>query len=117
MELDQKTSAALFERIVTPHLPAAWNLARWLVRDPHDAEDVLQETCVRALKAIGDYRGGEAKSWLLAIVRNLCHDCLRRNRSGRMTLAQDEQFEQIESESVSPLQQLEKRSEAQQLRR
>jgi RNA polymerase sigma-70 factor (ECF subfamily) len=117
MELDPKTSAALFERIVTPHLPAAWNLARWLVRDPHDAEDVLQETCVRALRGLDGYRGGEAKSWLLTIVRNLCHDCLRRNRSGRMTLVQDEQIEQMESGSMSPLQQLEKSSDAQQLRR
>ena len=117
MESDPKIKAALYERVVTPHLPAAWNLARWLVRDPHDSEDILQEACMRAFRSLGDYRGGEAKSWLLAIVRNLCHDCIRRKRSGRMTLAQDEQFEQIESETVSPLQQVEKTSDAQHLRR
>jgi RNA polymerase sigma-70 factor (ECF subfamily) len=115
--LDQNVKAALFERIVTPHLPAAWNLARWLVRDAHDAEDVLQETCLRAFRALEDYRGGEAKSWLLAIVRNLCHDCIRRHRSGKAISVEPEQLETIESESMPPLEQLEKSSDAQHLRR
>ena len=81
MELDQKSKAALYERTVTPHLPAAWNLARWLVRDPHDAEYILQETCMRAFRSLDDYRGGEAKSWLLAIVRNTSYNWLQQNRS------------------------------------
>src|SRR5438445_10752481 len=116
MELDDRAKAALFERIVIPHAPAAWNLARWLVRDPHDAEDILQEANLRAFRSLDNYRGGEPRSWFLAIVRNLCHDRIRQNRAGRMTVALDEQAELVESESMPPLEQLEQNADAQQLR-
>ena len=53
-----------------PHLGAAYNLARWLVRDAHDAQDVVQDAMVRALRHFGGFRGGDARPWLLAIVRN-----------------------------------------------
>src|SRR3954470_6797542 len=117
MEVDQKVRTALFERIVTPHLPAAWNLARWLLRGAHDAEDVLQEACLRSFRALDDYRGGEAKSWFLSIVRNLCHDCIRQNRTRRTEPAPEEQFDQIASSSMQPLEHLEKSSDAAELRR
>lgn len=69
-----------FEREVLPHLDAAYNLARWLTRDPNDAEDVVQDACVRALRYIGTLRGGGAKAWLLTIVRNAFYDWVGRNR-------------------------------------
>ncbi len=116
MDLDDPSKAARFEQIVTPHVPAAWNLARWLVRDPNDAEDVLQEAHLRAFRFLDSYRGGDAKSWLLSIVRNLCHDLIRKNQTKRMTVALDEQAEMIESESTSPLERLERSADAQQLR-
>src|SRR5215467_11413538 len=50
-----------FEEIVLPHLHAAYNLARWLVRDPQNAEDVVQEACLRAVKFFGGYRGGDGR--------------------------------------------------------
>ena len=69
-----------FEREVMPHLDAAYNLARWLTRDPHDAEDVVQDACVRALRYVASLRGGGGKAWLLTIVRNAFYDWVSRNR-------------------------------------
>lgn len=61
-----------FEQLVLPHLDAAHNLARWLTRSTSEAEDVVQEAVLRAFRAFDGFRGGDAKPWLLAIVRN-CH--------------------------------------------
>ena len=69
-----------FEELVLPHLDAAHNLARWLTRDPDDAEDVAQEACLRALKYIGALHGNDARAWFLTIVRHAFYDWCRRNR-------------------------------------
>lgn len=69
-----------FEQVVLPHLDSAFNLARWLLRSPADAEDVVQESCVRALRFIGGFHGGDARAWLLKIVRNTCYSWVRKNR-------------------------------------
>ena len=69
------------ERALVPHLDAAYNLARWLVGAPADADDVAQEACLRAVKFFDGFRGGDARGWLLAIVRNTCYDWLRKNRN------------------------------------
>jgi RNA polymerase sigma-70 factor, ECF subfamily len=74
------TEPSRFEALLLPHLDAAYNLARWLTRDPHDAEDVVQEACVRALRYLGSLRDGEARAWFLTIVRHACYDWLGRNR-------------------------------------
>jgi RNA polymerase sigma-70 factor (ECF subfamily) len=63
------------------HLDAAYNLARWLMRDAHDAEDVVQEAYMRAYKRFLTFRGGDGRAWLLAIVRNCAYDMLRSNGS------------------------------------
>jgi RNA polymerase sigma factor (sigma-70 family) len=65
------------------HLDAAYNLARWLTRDAHDAEDIVQEAYMRAYKRFSTFRGGDGRAWLLAIVRNCAYDLLRSN--GTMT--------------------------------
>ena len=62
-----------FEECVLPHLDAAYNLARWLTRSPADAEDVVQEACLRALRFFDGFRGGDSRAWLLKIVRNTCY--------------------------------------------
>src|SRR5579875_1869359 len=74
-----------FESLVLPHLDAAYNLARWLVRDPVLAEDVVQDAMLRALTYFGKYRGGNARAWVLRIVRNTAYDRLAEHqaRTGR----------------------------------
>ena len=70
----------VFEETVVPHLDAAYNLARWLTRNDRDAEDVVQEAFLRALRHFHSFKGGDARPWLLAIVRNTCYTWLRQNR-------------------------------------
>jgi RNA polymerase sigma-70 factor (ECF subfamily) len=69
-----------FDVQVLPHLGAAYNLARWLVRDGHDAEDVVQDAMLRALRHVDGLRGADGRAWLLAIVRNAAWAWLRARR-------------------------------------
>ena len=69
---------ARFERLVLPHLDAAFNLARWLLRDRTEAEDAAQESMLRALRFFRGYHGGDARAWLLQIVRNTCYTRLQK---------------------------------------
>ena len=69
-----------FEREVLPHLDAAYNLARWLMRNEQDAQDVAQEAYLRAFRFFSGFRGGDARAWLLKIVRNTCYTKLNANR-------------------------------------
>jgi len=69
-----------FEAAALPHLPAAYNLARWLLRDDRQAEDAVQEAYLRAFRFYDDLRGDAARPWLLGIVRNACYDWMRQHR-------------------------------------
>lgn len=69
-----------FEQLVLPHLDAAFNLARWLLRSRADAEDIAQEALLRAYRFFRGYHGGDARAWLLQIVRNTCYTWLEKNR-------------------------------------
>src|SRR4029077_11530088 len=69
-----------FEDLVLPHLDAGYNLARWLTRDVNDAEDVVQDACMRALKYARTLRDGDARAWFLTIVRHAFYDWCARNR-------------------------------------
>jgi RNA polymerase sigma-70 factor (ECF subfamily) len=69
-----------FERVVTPHLSRAYNLARLLVGNTADAEDLVQEASLRAFRALEGYHGGDTRTWLLVIVRNACYSFLGRQR-------------------------------------
>ena len=69
-EIDQRGKLKVFEEVILPHLNAAYNLARWLTRNEQDAQDVVQESYLRAFRFFDGYRGGDGKSWLLAVVRN-----------------------------------------------
>jgi len=73
------------------HLDAAYNLARWLASDERDAEDVVQEACLRAFRFFNSYHGGNARAWLLAIVRNTYYTWLEKNRSQALNVAFDEE--------------------------
>ena len=66
-----------FEALMLPHLDAAHNLAKWLLGNEQDAQDVVQEAYLRALRFFGSFRGGDGKAWILAIVRNACFDWLK----------------------------------------
>ncbi|MBI3507971.1 MAG: sigma-70 family RNA polymerase sigma factor [Proteobacteria bacterium] len=69
-----------FEQTMLPHLDAAYSYARWIVRNPHDAQDVVQEAYLRALRYFDGFSGSSGKGWLLGIVRNAAFDWLHRNR-------------------------------------
>jgi len=80
-----------FEAQALPHFDAAYNLARWLSHSPADAEDIVQDAMLRAFRAFDGFRGGDAKPWLLAIVRN----CWRSSgaaarRRGYVTLPEED---------------------------
>jgi RNA polymerase sigma-70 factor, ECF subfamily len=87
-----------FELGVLPHLDAAYNLARWLVRNPHDAEDVVQEACLRAVRFFGGYQEGNARAWLLQIVRNTAYTFLEKKRFGELTEEFDEAIHATETD-------------------
>ena len=75
-----------FNECVLPYLDAAYNLARYLIRDPHEAEDAVQEAFLRAIRHFAGFRGVDGRTWLLSIVRNTCFTQLRRRRSGAQTV-------------------------------
>jgi len=100
--LQPHNSRARFEQVVLPHLSAAYNLARWLTRNDHDAEDVVQEAYVRAWKFFGSFHGGESRAWLLTIVRHTCYTWLQHNRAHDLTTVFDEEIHSVASASANP---------------
>ena len=95
------TKVRIFELTMWPHMRAAYNLARWLVRNDHDAEDVVQESFLKAYKAQESFRGSEAKTWMLSIVRNTAMDFLRRYKSS-VTTTLDEPGYEPQDDSPDP---------------
>src|ERR1700675_562372 len=83
---------ARFEHLVLPHLDAAFTLSRWLMRGRADAEDVAQEAMMRAWRFFRGFHGGDARAWLLQIVRNTCYTWLEKNRSVDLTTEFDEEL-------------------------
>lgn len=81
-----------FEQLMLPHLDAAFNLARWLLRGRSDAEDVAQEAMLRAFRFFRGFHGGDARAWLLQIVRNTCYTWLEKNRPLELTTEFDEEL-------------------------
>lgn len=89
----EPSELARFEAAVLPHLDAAYTLARYLTRNASDAEDVVQDACLRALKYFDGFRGDQgagARAWLLAIVRNTAYSARRRQRADALTTEFDE---------------------------
>ena len=107
-----------------PHLDAAFNLARWLVGNDHDAQDLAQESCVRALKYFASFHGTDARAWLLTIVRNTSYTWLRQHRMKELTMPmEDDYFDSASATddatglaSLSPEAQLSQQADADQLR-
>ena len=91
---------ATFDTVVLPHLDAGYRLARWLMRNDHDAEDAVQEASLRALRYFRTFTGGNGRAWFLRIVRNTCHDW--RGRRQQMTDPFDEERHSDASTVISP---------------
>ena len=91
-----------FEEAVLPHLDAAYNLARWLTRNEHDAQDVVQEAYLRAFRFFSGFHGANSRAWLLTIVRNTCFTWLRHNRSPELSADFDEAVRAKESDEPDP---------------
>jgi RNA polymerase sigma-70 factor (ECF subfamily) len=102
-----------FDSLILPHLDAAYLLARWLTRNDADASDVVQEAFLRALRYFDNYRDGDAKSWLLKIVRHTCYSWLARNRPADVvSLEAEAEFgDTVVTPSIDPETQLETRSD------
>jgi RNA polymerase sigma factor (sigma-70 family) len=100
--LAKQDTLASFEHAVLPHLDAAYNLARWLTRNDTDAEDVVQESYLRAFRFFGGFRGEDGRAWLLGIVRNTSYTWMQRNRSPELNLPLDDEAYEAESNGLSP---------------
>ncbi len=103
--MDKKLSeeqAIQFNALVLPHLNAAYNLARWLTRSDHDAQDVVQAAFLRALKFFDGFQGGNAKAWLLTIVRNTFYSSLRDNQHDQENVDFDETMHSTNDHSSFP---------------
>jgi RNA polymerase sigma factor (sigma-70 family) len=90
-----------FEALILPYLDAAHNLARWLLRNEQDAQDVVQEAFLRAFKSFGGFRGSNGAAWLLTIVRNTAYTLLKKNSSVDLTTEFDEEIHAADYESSS----------------
>src|SRR5437899_2034882 len=105
-----------FEAVMLPHLDAAHNLARWLLRNEQDAQDVVQEAFLRAFKSFGGFHGSNGRAWLLTIVRNTSYTLLKKNRVADLTTPFDEEIHVAGHESVSPATILEQSEDAEIIR-
>src|SRR5260370_32169142 len=99
--VDERERLALFEKTVLPHLDAAYNLARWLAGNDHDAQDVAQEGSLRAFRFFASFRGENARAWLLSIVRNTFYTWLRKNRPPEKTVEINDETLEIEDSSAN----------------
>jgi RNA polymerase sigma factor (sigma-70 family) len=100
---------ARFERILLPHLGAAYNLARWLTGNDHDAEDAVQESYLRAVKFFGGFHGTDGRSWLLAIVRNACYTQLDRKKTQGTLAVFDEALHSVTANFQGPAEDLQRK--------
>jgi len=92
-----------FEQLVLPHLDSAANLARWLLRNRADSDDVVQEAMMRAYRFFERFHGGDARAWLLRIVRNTCYTWLEKNRPSELSTEFNEEVHQPPSATPETL--------------
>jgi RNA polymerase sigma-70 factor (ECF subfamily) len=100
--VEEKDKTARFEQTVLPYMDAAYNLARWLTRNEHDAQDMVQEAYLRAFKFFHAFRGVDGRAWLLTIVRNTCYTWLHQNRAHEITTMFDEEIHCVDSDTSNP---------------
>ena len=112
----QEQELASFEEAMLPHMDAAHNLARWLLRNEQDAQDVVQEAYLRAFKSFGGFHGSNGRAWLLTIVRNTSYTLLKKNHAVDLTTTFDEEIHAAGHESASPAALLEHSEDAELIR-
>jgi RNA polymerase sigma factor (sigma-70 family) len=100
--LSDQNKVVRFEEIALPHLAAAYNLARWLVHNEHDAEDLVQEAFLRAFKSFSGYYGGNSRAWVLTIVRNTCYTWLQQNRILRLAEPIEDNLDEVALDFADP---------------
>jgi RNA polymerase sigma-70 factor, ECF subfamily len=113
----ERTGLVSFEETMLPHLDAAHNLARWLLRNEQDAQDVVQEAYLRAFKSFGGFHGSNGRAWLLTIVRNTSYTLLKKNRAVDLSTTFDEEIHASDHESASPAAILEHAEDAELIRK
>jgi len=112
----ERAELASFEETMLPHLDAAHNLARWLLRNEQDAQDVVQEAYLRAFKSFSGFHGSNGRAWLLTIVRNTSYTLLKKNRAVDLSTTFDEEIHASDHESASPAAILEHAEDAELIR-
>lgn len=106
-----------FDQLILPHMDAAYNLARWILGSPADADDVVQEAFLRALRFFDGFRGGDSRAWLLKIVRNTSYSWLRKNRPATLAEEFDETLHNTENTTANAETQLLSRAETERLKK
>ena len=96
--MTESTKAKRFQLVVLPHLDSAFNLARWLARSHHDAEDIVQEAYLRAFKYFESFHGEDGRAWLLGIVRNTFYTWHQQNKAQAQGSEFDEELYGMEME-------------------
>jgi len=115
-EQQAKEEVTSFEEAMLPHLDAAHNLAKWLLRNEQDAQDVVQEAYLRAFRSFSGFHGTNGRAWLLTIVRNTSYTLLKKSHAVDLTTNFDEEIHATGYESVSPATALEHSEDAQLIR-
>jgi RNA polymerase sigma-70 factor (ECF subfamily) len=100
--LQDRAKVHQFELAFLPHLDAAYTLARWIMSNPEDAEDVVQEAYLRAFKYFTGFQGENSRSWMLKIVRNTCYTWIRKNRPNELLLELDDDIKDTDDAAFNP---------------
>jgi RNA polymerase sigma factor (sigma-70 family) len=98
--MSAREANARFAEVVLPHLDDAYALARWLTRNRDDAEDVVQDACLRAFRGIAGFADGNARAWVLTIVRHTAYAWLRKNHPAALIMVED--LEAVEHQQANP---------------
>ncbi|MDB6147966.1 MAG: polymerase subunit sigma, partial [Spartobacteria bacterium] len=115
--LTQPSQRTEFERRIMVHLDAAYSLARFLMRNDQDAEDVTQEACLRAFRFFESFRGGNSRAWFLAIVRNTAFTAMKRSRAHETDVVFDEELHATDEAAPAVGEQLDRRLDQQTVRK
>ena len=101
MSKEQYTQSR-FEQTILPHIDAAYNLARWIINNDQDAEDIVQESFLRAQKYFNSFQGGNSRSWLLSIVRNVCYTWMNHNQIQKLEMDLIDEIADADTMYINP---------------